>query len=106
MRIWFRVFAVLLVFLTLTSCSVLYSQTDEIRAVSDKEMLDELNDLFSKGPYVSTEKIYVDVNRGNIYLVGNVSSLEAKIRFEQLAWRCRGVNAVINNLQVKSRRAD
>ena len=46
-------------------------------------------------------KVNVDVDKGTVYLSGNVESAEQKARAERLAHDVKGVRSVVNNLQVK-----
>lgn len=47
-------------------------------------------------------KVDVDTNLGTVYLNGTVSSLELRQRAESIARNVKGVNAVVNNLTVRS----
>ena len=46
-------------------------------------------------------KVNVDVERGTVYLSGNVESAEQKARAEQIAHDVKGVRSVVNNLQIQ-----
>lgn len=48
-------------------------------------------------------RIDVDTNRGTVYLTGIVDTGEQRARAEQLAWQAKGVNNVVNALQVARR---
>ena len=48
-------------------------------------------------------RVDVDTNNGTVYLNGTVGSAEQKSRAEQLAWQAKGVESVVNNLQVQTR---
>jgi hyperosmotically inducible protein len=45
-------------------------------------------------------RVNVDTNNGTVYLIGNVDTVEHKVRAEQLAREASGVKNVVNNLQV------
>ena len=47
-------------------------------------------------------KVVVDTNLGTVYLNGTVSSLEMRQRAESIARNVKGVNAVVNNLSVRT----
>src|SRR6185503_9621714 len=49
-------------------------------------------------------RVDVDTNNGTVYLNGTVESAEQKSRAERLAWQSKGVKAVVNNLQVQTKR--
>jgi hyperosmotically inducible protein len=46
-------------------------------------------------------RVDVDTTSGTVYLTGTVETPEQKARAEQVAWRAKGVKAVVNNLQVQ-----
>ena len=47
-------------------------------------------------------KVDVDTNHRTVYLNGLVDSQEMKQRASNIAWSVKGVNAVVNNLSVKT----
>jgi len=63
-------------------------------AVKSKLVADKLANL---------TRVDVDTNNGTVYLNGTVESAEQKTKAEQLAWQAKGVNNVVNNLQVQKR---
>jgi hypothetical protein len=49
---------------------------------------------------VNLTRVVVESNKGNVYLSGVVSSLDARERAVKIAWEVKGVAAVTNHLQV------
>jgi hypothetical protein len=49
---------------------------------------------------VNLTRVVVESSKGTVYLSGVVSSLDARERAVKIAWKVKGVQAVMNHLQV------
>jgi len=73
-----------------------------VPVVEDPVITSSIKNRLAADRMTSLARINVDTTAGTVYLNGTVSMPEQRIRAEQLAYEVRGVNRVINNLQVAS----
>jgi osmotically-inducible protein OsmY len=62
------------------------------KSVRDRLMADKKSDL---------DSVRVVSNSGTVYLSGTVKSLEAREQAIKIAWEARGVQSVVNRLEVE-----
>ena len=68
----------------------------------DKWILHETKIRISKQIPRALTAMNVDVNRGNVYLIGTVGTPEQKVRAEEIARDVNGVVNVVNHLETES----
>ena len=91
----------LLAMLTLAACSTGAGKTAG-ENIDDASITAQVKARLA-GEKVSTlTKVDVDTNLRTVYLHGVVDSEDLKQRASSIAWSVKGVNAVVNNLTVKT----
>ncbi len=68
---------------------------------NDPMITETVKDRLTMDRVANLSRVRVDTTEGTVYLNGVVPSTEHKIRAEQIARDVRGVNQVVNNLQVQ-----
>jgi hyperosmotically inducible periplasmic protein len=95
-------FLALLLAFSLAGCAATTGKTAG-QNVDDATVTSAVKSQLVMDKAANLTRVDVDTNRGVVYLNGTVESSEQKQRAEELAERVKGVNKVVNNLQVARR---
>jgi osmotically-inducible protein OsmY len=91
----------LLVMLMLAACSSGVGKTAG-ESIDDATITTQIKAKLAAEKVSTLTKVDVDTNHRTVYLNGLVDSEDMKERASNIAWSVKGVNAVINNLTVKT----
>ena len=91
----------MLVMLTLAACSSGIGKTAG-ESIDDATITTQVKAKLAKEKVSTLTKVEVDTNHRTVYLNGLVDSEDMKQRASNIAWSVKGVNAVVNNLAVKT----
>ena len=91
----------LLAMLVLAACSSGVARTAG-ESVDDATITTQVKAKLAAEKVSTRTKVDVDTNHRTVYLNGLVDSQEMKQRASNIAWSVKGVNAVVNNLSVKT----
>jgi len=91
----------MLALLMLAACSSTSGKTAG-ENVDDATITAQIKSKLAAEKVSTLTKVDVDTNLRTVYLNGVVDSEEMKQRATTIAWSVKGVNAVINNLSVKT----
>ena len=91
----------LLAMLVLAACSSGVARTAG-ESIDDTTITTQINAKLAAEKVSTLTKVDVDTNHRTVYLNGLVDSQEMKQRASNIAWSVKGVNAVVNNLSVKT----
>jgi osmotically-inducible protein OsmY len=91
----------LLVILMLAACSSGIGKTAG-ESIDDATITTQIKAKLAAEKVSTLTKVDVDTNHRTVYLNGLVDSEDMKERASNIAWSVKGVNAVINNLAVKT----
>ena len=72
-------------------------------SISDTSISLKIRDKFVQTDIDLVEGISIQVNDGNVLLVGRIENQELKVKASKLAWEVRGVRSVINEIEVAER---
>ncbi len=67
---------------------------------NDRKIEHQLNDAFEKSALIDEQKIETEVDKGTVYLSGNVANDPIRKEIEDQALHVKGVNEVINKITV------
>jgi hyperosmotically inducible protein len=90
---------VLLTFTSLAGCQSMTGKTTGAN-IDDATITASVKSKLVAEKASNLTRVNVDTNNGTVYLIGNVESVEQKVRAEELAREAKGVKHVVNNLQV------
>lgn len=93
--------AILIIASVSTGCQTLTGKTPR-QHFNDKWLNHETKARIAADNPRALTAVNVDVNRGTVYLTGNVATPERKARAEQVARRVDGVRDVVNHLEVET----
>ncbi|HEV8639668.1 MAG TPA: BON domain-containing protein [Methylomirabilota bacterium] len=93
--------AILIIASVSTGCQTLTGKTPR-QHFNDKWLNHETKARIAADNPRALTAVNVDVNRGTVYLTGNVATPEQKARAEQVARRVDGVRDVVNHLEVET----
>jgi hyperosmotically inducible protein len=97
-----RVLAIaMLALLALAACSSTAGKTAG-ENIDDATITAQIKSKLAAEKVSTLTKVNVDTNLRTVYLNGVVDSEETKQRATTIAWSVKGVNAVVNNLSVKT----
>lgn len=91
----------MLALLMLAACSSTSGKTAG-QNMDDATITAQIKSKLAAEKVSTLTKVDVDTNLRTVYLNGVVDSEEMKQRATTIAWSVKGVNAVINNLSVKT----
>ena len=91
----------LLAMLVLAACSSGVGKTAG-ESIDDATITTQVKAKLAAEKVSTLTKVEVDTNHRTVYLNGLVDSQEMKQRASNIAWSVKGVNAVVNNLAVKT----
>jgi osmotically-inducible protein OsmY len=91
----------LLAMLVLAACSSGVARTAG-ESIDDATITTQIKAKLATEKMSTLTKVEVDTNHRTVYLNGLVDSEEMKQRASNIAWSVKGVNAVVNNLSVKT----
>jgi len=69
-------------------------------SINDTSISLKIRDKFVQTDIDLVEGISIQVDNGNILLVGRVENQELKVKASKLAWEVRGVRSVINEIEI------
>ena len=69
-------------------------------SITDTSILLKIKDKFIQSDIDLIEGISVQVDDGNVLLVGRIETQELKFKASKLAWEVRGVRSVINDVEI------
>ena len=69
-------------------------------SINDTSISLKIRDKFVQTDIDLVEGISIQVDEGNVLLVGRIENQELKVKASKLAWEVRGVREVVNELQV------
>ncbi len=69
-------------------------------SVSDTQILAKIKDRFIQTNFSLLTNVDVSVNNGSVLMTGKAKTPEDKVQATRIAWNIRGVNEVVNELQV------
>ena len=98
----FKLFAVLIVLMSIVGCGRMMGKTAG-ETVDDASITASVKSKLVADRATNLTRVDVDTNRGTVYLNGTVDTPQQKAKAEQLAWQAKGVKSVVNNLQVHQR---
>lgn len=91
----------LLAMLALGACTSTTNKTAG-ETIDDASITTQVKTKLAAEKIGTLTKVDVDTNLGTVYLNGTVSSIEMRQRAESIARGVKGVNAVVNNLTVRT----
>jgi hyperosmotically inducible protein len=91
----------MLALLVLAACSSTAGKTAG-QNIDDATITAQIKSKLAAEKVSTLTKVDVDTNLRTVYLSGVVDSEETKQRATTIAWSVKGVNAVVNNLSVKT----
>jgi hyperosmotically inducible protein len=91
----------MLALLVLAACSSTAGKTAG-QNIDDATITAQIKSKLAAEKVSTLTKVDVDTNLRTVYLNGVVDSEETKQRATTIAWSVKGVNAVVNNLSVKT----
>jgi len=68
--------------------------------INDTSISLKIRDKFVQTDIDLVEGISIEVNDGNVLLVGRIENEELKVQASKLAWEVRGVRSVINDVEI------
>ncbi len=72
-------------------------------SINDTSISLKIRDKFIQTDIDLVEGISIQVDEGNVLLVGRIENQELKVKASKLAWEVRGVRSVINEIEVAER---
>jgi len=69
-------------------------------SINDTAISLKIRDKFVQTDIDLVEGISIQVNDGNVLLVGRIENQELKVKASKLAWEVRGVRSVINEIEI------
>ena len=69
-------------------------------SINDTSISLKIRDKFVQTDIDLVEGISIQVNDGNVLLVGRIENQELKVKASKLAWEVRGVRSVINEIEI------
>jgi hyperosmotically inducible protein len=91
----------MLMMVTLAACSSGVGKTAG-ESIVDATITTQIKTRLAAEKVSTLTKVDVDTNHRTVYLHGVVDSEDLKQRASNIAWSVKGVNAVVNNLTVKT----
>jgi hyperosmotically inducible periplasmic protein len=91
----------MLALLVLAACSSTAGKTAG-ENIDDATITAQIKSKLAAEKVSTLTKVDVDTNHRTVYLHGVVDSEDLKQRASNIAWSVKGVNAVVNNLTVKT----
>ena len=72
-------------------------------SINDTSISLKIRDKFVQTDMDLVEGVSIQVDDGNVLLVGRIENQELKVKASKLAWEVRGVRSVINEIEVAER---